>query len=134
MPALQQQKHSSLEASRHIRIVRVEPGTDTAISVRGLRLPFLRLCLSDRLNPVQHCGVPLACIGAVVPVLATNANVRCAALRSPGIGTAPPNLHFSVIEAEHVFKEARIQHAPLRWIAGLPQPPRCVDLQLRPVN
>src|ERR1700691_6522658 len=50
------------------------------------------------------------------------------------IRTAPPNLHFFVIAPEHAFKAARVEQAPLRWIAGLPQPPRCVALQLPAIN
>jgi hypothetical protein len=47
MSALQQPIHSSLEASRHIRIVGVEPDTDKAVSVRGLRQTILLVCFCD---------------------------------------------------------------------------------------
>jgi hypothetical protein len=130
--AWQEQIHSSLEAQRHIRIVSFDVGTATTIPVRGLRPAFLRLHPCDRLNPIEHCSVALALSGAVVFVPATNASLQCDVPKSPGFGTALPNLHFFMIEAEHIFKGAPIQQAPLRWIAGLPQPPRYVRSAVAP--
>jgi hypothetical protein len=51
MSALQQQIHSSLEASRNTRIVGVDAGTDTAISVRGLRPTVLLVRFGYEFDP-----------------------------------------------------------------------------------
>jgi hypothetical protein len=64
MPALQQQIHSPFEASRHIRIVGVDIGTDTAISVRGMRPAVLLVCFDYGFDPGAHGEFAVGCCGA----------------------------------------------------------------------